>query len=304
MPSRQDNNTLLHLLAYLICDNMLIKIIERKHLHERVGLRSKKISNSQLKFHDKILIKCDICGRELQISYRNPDNIKLCKQCRTKKTCLTRYGVDSSNKSNAINNKRKKTFIKNLKVDCPFKSDLVKLKVKTTVNKKYGVNNVFQSSPIKKKIENTCLRKYGCKNGGASKLSIDKIYITKKKNKTFNTSQPEDRVYNFLSKKYKSVIRQYKDKNRYPFACDFYIPKKDLFIELNLFWTHGKEPFNKNNPKHITKLKLWESRINECLFYKNAINIWTVSDVEKREKAQNNNLNYIEIFDVRDSKFL
>ena len=38
------------------------------------------------------------------------------------------------------------------------------------------------------------------------------------------------------------VITQYKD-DRYPFACNFYIPSLDLFIECNYHWTYGGKPY-------------------------------------------------------------
>ena len=46
----------------------------------------------------------------------------------------------------------------------------------------------------------------------------------------------------FLKERYPDVITQYKD-DRYPFACDFYIPSLDLFIECNYHWTHGGKPY-------------------------------------------------------------
>ena len=59
-----------------------------------------------------------------------------------------------------------------------------------------------------------------------------------KKNGTYKKSKKEDECYELLIKKYDNVIRQYRDENRYPFNCDFYIPNEDLFIEFNGYWTH------------------------------------------------------------------
>ena len=39
------------------------------------------------------------------------------------------------------------------------------------------------------------------------------------------------------------VKTEYKEE-RYPYHCDVYIPSKDLFIELNLFFTHGGHPYS------------------------------------------------------------
>src|SRR5208337_532080 len=103
--------------------------------------------------------------------------------------------------------------------------------------------------------------------------------------------------YEVLNKNNIVTIRQYVDKIRYPFACDFYLPEKDLFIELNLFWAHGKEPFA-GTKKQLTKLNEWREKSNTSNFYKNAIATWTVRDPIKRKTAKIYNLNYLEFFDI------
>lgn len=126
----------------------------------------------------------------------------------------------------------------------------------------------------------------------------DKCFETKRRNKTFNTSKPEEHYYAYLVTLYgeDNVIRQYKEY-RYPFCCDFYIPSDDLFIELNLHWTHGQEPFNANNPNHIQLLNTWEERAHTSDFYKVAIYVWTELDVLKKQTAIKNNLNYEVIYE-------
>lgn len=127
-----------------------------------------------------------------------------------------------------------------------------------------------------------------------------KIFNTKKKNGTLGTSNDEDIIYQFLIYKFDfdDIIHHYKDK-RYPFECDFYIKSLDLFIELNFFWTHGKEPFDKNNKQHLEKLNDWKLKSEEINFkqnkkdaYKNAIYIWTIDDPLKLQTFKQNNLNY------------
>ena len=56
-----------------------------------------------------------------------------------------------------------------------------------------------------------------------------KSYITKKKNRSFGSqSKIESICYLYLSLYYPDTIRQYRDNNRYPYNCDFYIPCLDL----------------------------------------------------------------------------
>ena len=117
-----------------------------------------------------------------------------------------------------------------------------------------------------------------------------KIYNTKRKNNSFNTSKPEDETYNILKEIFNDVKTQYKE-DRYPYNCDFYIPSLDLFIECNYHWTHGIEPYNPLNEEHQKIVESWKNKNKK--FYDNAINVWTVKDVQKIECAYQNKLNYI-----------
>lgn len=122
---------------------------------------------------------------------------------------------------------------------------------------------------------------------------LQKEYETKRLNNSFNTSSPEEIYYNFLCEKYskEDVIRQYKDE-RYPFQCDFYIKSEDLFIELNLSWTHGGKLFDKNSLQDIETLNRWKEKAETSEYYKNAIETWTVRDVNKYNTFIQNNLNF------------
>ena len=48
----------------------------------------------------------------------------------------------------------------------------------------------------------------------------------------------------------------------------------------------------------LNKLEVLKEKSKISVFYKTAINVWTVRDVEKRETAKKNNLNYLEIFSI------
>lgn len=114
------------------------------------------------------------------------------------------------------------------------------------------------------------------------------------KNGWFRHSKDEEALYKELVDKYgkDNVIRQYYDKDRYPFSCDFYIPSEDLFIELNRFWHHGSHPFDKTSKDDIDLLEEWKSKASDNNQYAEAIKTWTIRDVKKIETARQNNLNY------------
>ena len=120
-----------------------------------------------------------------------------------------------------------------------------------------------------------------------------KAYDTKKKNNSFNSSNPEEFMYEQLCNEFgkDNIIRQYKDSRYGNFICDFYIISEDKFIELHKHWTHGGKPFDPNDVECQEKLSLWKEKAKQSQFYRNAIQTWTVRDVEKAKVAKESNLN-------------
>ena len=133
-----------------------------------------------------------------------------------------------------------------------------------------------------------------------SEESKQKEYETKRKNKTFNSSKIEDISYSIIKEKHNNVIRQYYNCKEYPFACDFYIPSLDIFIECQYGWMHGKHAFDNNNNNDLLILEKWKSKHTK--YYDNVINTWTIRDVNKRNIAKKNNLKYIEVWNIEELK--
>lgn len=130
---------------------------------------------------------------------------------------------------------------------------------------------------------------------------INKQNITKSQNNSFNTSTPEDFCKKYLCNKYGEydIVYQYSD-TRYPFACDFYIKSQDLFVELNLTWTHGNHAFNPTNEEDILLLERWKKKAETSKYYQNAIYTWTDLDVRKLNTFIKNNLNYKIIYNLEE----
>ena len=93
-----------------------------------------------------------------------------------------------------------------------------------------------------------------------------------------------------------AIIKQYFDKEQYPFRCDFYIKSEDLFIEVHGNWTHGGRPFDPQDIECQKQLAEWEEKAKTSNYYKNAIYTWTDLDVRKVETAKQNNLNFEVIY--------
>ena len=126
---------------------------------------------------------------------------------------------------------------------------------------------------------------------------------TKRKNNSYSKSKDSEDILNkFLIETFgkDAFIRQYRDDKRYPFNCDFYIPKLDLFIELNHYWSHGYHRFDINNQEDIKKLKHWQEKAKTSHHYEDAIEVWTVRDPKKFEFAEANKLNYLVSYNQQD----
>ena len=226
-------------------------------------------------------------------------------------TCIYKYGVSRPAKLTIVQEKTKETCRSKYGTDYAWQSNKVKEKIKETCKEKYGVDNVLKSKEIKEKIKETCKEKYGVEYFCQSSEFKDymkenyeniqcKINNTKKRNHTFNSSKIEDELYSYIKEKFPDIKRQYRDKERYPYNCDFYIPSLDYFIELQGHWTHGEHPYNSNSIEDQNKVEKWKSKHKR--YYDLGIKCWTIKDVEKRECAKKHNLNFKEVWSLKEGK--
>jgi hypothetical protein len=240
-------------------------------------------------------------AKQTIISKYDVDNVFKLKEIREKseKTKLKKYG----NKHYHNQEKIKQTCLERYNSTSPLGNREIWEQTRKHTIEKYG------AAYNKEKLNETLLQKYGVKWFTQSQKLIDKAqsneakekqYKTKKKNHTLNSSKIELESYDLLKQKYPDVIHHYKDNNHYPFSCDFYIPGLDLFIECNYHWTHGGHPYNENNKEDIETLNKWKEK--DTKFYVNAITTWTIRDVNKRNIVKQNNLNYIEFWNIEELK--
>ena len=220
-----------------------------------------------------------------------------------KNTNLKKFGVDFplqqlKKENSEIYQKISQTCINKFGVDSPLKNKEVREKIKQTNIQKYGVDNPLKNKEIREKIKQTNIQKYGVdnplKNKEIWKKSQDNRQISSK-------SKLENNFLNYLKLKYESddIITQYKSKE-YPYYCDFYIKSINLYIEIQGHWTHNDHPFDINNLNDQLIMDIWRTKSLSDKYYKNALNTWTIKDVEKRNTAIQNNLNYLEIFGKTD----
>lgn len=128
----------------------------------------------------------------------------------------------------------------------------------------------------------------------SSKEHQDRINATKKLNNSFNSSKPEEDFYKTLLTLFDiaDIKRQYRE-DRYPFNCDFYICSLDIFIELNINWTHGGHKYNRCAKRDQVKVAEWREKSKQSKYYAKALETWLYRDPLKYYFAKQNKLNYM-----------
>lgn len=251
----------------------------------------------RIKHHIEIKPICKQCGKSLHFVHGAKAGFPYRFCCCTcaqlnretretyKNTCLKKYGTNNPTKLDNVQHKMKQTTLERYGVENVFQSDLIKEKIKNTLKSRYNVDNIRKSAYMIKRL-----------NDNKDKI-VEKRNNTKKINKTFNTSKPEEECYEFLVSKFNNVKRQYTSIN-YHFACDFYIPNIDTYVELNNHWTHGKHPYDKNSLDDNKLVEYWKSKHTK--FYDNAIKTWTIRDVNKVNDANKNNIKLLVFYSKDD----
>ena len=251
------------------------------------------------------------------------------KKQKIKETNLKRYGVDNPHKNKQIIEKTRNTCLERYGVLNGGGTPEAIKKIKQTKFERYGDENFVNVE----KCKQTKFEKYGNPNYTnmdkniktcKAKYNVDywfqsieyksnikeyqrKARQTKIKNNTLVNSKLESMAYNLLKKYFSDIKCQWKDDEKYPYNCDFYIPEIDTWIEIQGFVTHGPEQFDENNIEHLEKVSILKQKNmahktpNKNLYFA-IIKCWTELDVEKRNTAKRNNLNYKEFWNIEQLK--
>lgn len=208
---------------------------------------------------------------------------------KSRKTCLGKYGVEYYGQTAEARKAQSERMKKHL--------DSFLFKTRATMQKRYGVKYSWESAALRGKAQVTMRERYGSSSYAQSdeyKQNVGviqaKINATKRKNGTFNTSSIEERI------KVLGVFEsQYNKDARYPYLCDFYDKDRDLFIEVNASWTHGHHWYDIE--QDADTCEKWKAKSEESSYYSSALYVFMNRDVEKRECAKANNLNYVTLWD-------
>jgi very-short-patch-repair endonuclease len=136
----------------------------------------------------KIDVKCDVCGKEKTLSYKNYNkNIKnqnyySCSQkCASEKKKITnikKYGVKYPNQNKDIRKKSKQTNLDRHGVEYPAQNKEIYKKIKQTNLERYGAECSLKNEEVKGKIKQTNLDRYDVENPAQNKEIYKKIKQT------------------------------------------------------------------------------------------------------------------------------
>lgn len=238
---------------------------------------------------------------------------------KSRKTCLGKYGVEYYGQTSearkaqsermranldAFMSKSRASMLKRYGVKYSWESAALRGKAQATMRERYGSSCYVQSDEYKErldsimdKVRQTNMSRYGVPvytQSDEYKQNVDdiqsRIIATKLQKGVLNTSSVEEHIKGF-----DDFESQYNNDSRYPYLCDFYDKDRDLFIEVNASWTHGYHWYDAENDANICKK--WKAKSEDSTYYANALDVFTKRDVEKRECACANNLNYVTLWD-------
>lgn len=238
---------------------------------------------------------------------------------KSRKTCLGKYGVEYYGQTAEARKaqsermrgnldvflaKTRATMQKRYGVNYSWESAALRNKAYSTMQKRYGTSCYCQSDDYREnldsimdKVRNTNMSRYGAPfyvQSDEYKQNVDdiqsRIIATKRQNGVLNTSTVEKHVKGF-----DDFESQYNNDSRYPYLCDFYDKERDLFIEVNASWTHGYHWYDAE--KDVAVCTKWKAKSEDSTYYENALDVFTKRDVEKREIARVNSLNYVTLWD-------
>ena len=189
-------------------------------------------------------------------------------------------------------------------------------KAKSTNIERYGVENVMQNDEIKERLAVANIAIYGGKspfssneiqakaiNSKLAKMRSELEVFLKDEiigESVFSQSPAEKIVFCELVSRFgkADVYHQYgihPYDARYPFSCDFYIKSLDLFIEINLHYSHGGHWFDCGSQDDLNrKNQLLNSDSRNSRI---SVDTWCNKDVIKRNTAKASGIKYLVFWD-------
>ena len=179
-----------------------------------------------------ILVRCDICLLDKEIKYVDftkygySGSEYLCKNCRSKKNNIEKYGVENVFQLDTVKDKSKKTKLDKYGVEHISQSPEIQEKIKNNNLVKYGAEHHLQNEEILNKQKSTNFQRYGVENISQLQEVKDKKYL-----KMSETSK-EDKLKTILKRR-NTNLEKYNLYNYFPnYRQDFIISKHKDYLEF------------------------------------------------------------------------
>jgi len=195
--------------------------------------------------------KCKICNNITQFeSFRRGykhgccrNHIKNWISFQMQKGVFEKYKIKSTFQIKEVRNKSKETCIIKYKNE-NYRNDE---KIKQTCLEKYGVDNPLKSSEIRKQMKQTMIKRYGSENPQQNREIFNNSLKTRfqlHKYKDTDLTYQGSYELDFLDKFYGKIdiengpsIKYVANKKNKVYHSDFYIPTKNLIVEIKSSWT-------------------------------------------------------------------
>jgi len=185
----------------------------------------------------------------------------------SKKACLEKFGTEYAIQNKDIKEKRKDNNMEKYGVRNVHQLQEVIDKTKETNLEKYGHECPIHNPEIRKKVIKTWMRNLDVDNPGKSKISQEKVEISFRNNHNGKTrkqflqeikinrnTKPELEFKSLLKNSNINFIHQFSIDGK---KFDFYLPDKNLLIEINGPFWHGE---NRNDSYSLVQIS---SMIND-----------------------------------------
>ena len=175
-------------------------------------------------------------------------------------------------------------------------------KRKNTTKKHYGVDCIFKLEELKEKSQiNSHTKEALAKRTKSRESHINEISYKSEqtKRKKGRYSKLEQLFEKLCNDNNIECIDNYYLDERYPYLCDFYLPKYDYFVEIFGGWFHSDHIYGTKENDEIV-LNEWKEKLKTNKNYSHAINTWSIKDVEKVNCAKAQNLNFIILWNDND----
>lgn len=298
----------------------------QKHLREIHNISLDEYIDTYLR--DKSSGYCEICGKPTRFSYGNHDFVAYCSpEC--KKTGVyqkqhdaqikiwsskTEKDIQDFKRKTSIGTKKgfqnmskeaKEAYSKSRSLAAKKQHENMTEEQKIAKNSKISntVHNTIQNWTKEQWLEHSKKTSDGLKN--MSKEKKDLMFLHKKQ--TFEHKSNKEKTLSMQLRHKPSKIEQYfmdicesngiqyireYYSDTYSYPCDFYIVDLDLYIELHCSSFHNYHFYGESKKDTMYKKVLIE-KAKSSNWYKTKLDVWTKTDIEKRNIAIKNNLNYI-----------